>query len=131
MTRIGQIDKGTLAALRGMLDLSALRQSVHAGNIANADAPGYQRREVTFADELGKAQGRGLRPKVTHPGHLDAAVSRGRRLEIREVPSGDGSGNVDLEKEAVALAENELRFSVAAKLTVLRLQSLRSSIKGS
>jgi flagellar basal-body rod protein FlgB len=37
------------------IDVCALRQSVHAANIANIDVEGYRRMEVSFADELRRA----------------------------------------------------------------------------
>ena len=42
------------------LNLRAQRQEILAGNIANADTPGYQARDIDFANQLNKvmAQGR-------------------------------------------------------------------------
>jgi Flagellar basal body protein len=41
------------------LNLRAQRQEILAANIANADTPGYQARDVDFASELKKVMDRG------------------------------------------------------------------------
>ncbi|HAJ6409171.1 TPA: flagellar basal body rod protein FlgB, partial [Escherichia coli HVH 93 (4-5851025)] len=41
------------------LNLRAQRQEVLAANIANADTPGYQARDIDFASELKKVMQRG------------------------------------------------------------------------
>jgi len=48
------IAKTGLPTLKRVLDLSSLRQKVTAGNIANAQTPGYRPREVDFEGELKK-----------------------------------------------------------------------------
>ncbi|ECJ6694800.1 flagellar basal body rod protein FlgB, partial [Salmonella enterica subsp. enterica] len=41
------------------LNLRAQRQEILAANIANADTPGYQARDIDFASELKKVMVRG------------------------------------------------------------------------
>ena len=127
MSTFGIFDKTALTALRSMMDLSALRQRAYSANVANASTPGYQRQDVKFADELRKSNASKLSVRATHPGHLRSARATSETPAIRRDPV---EPTVDLEKESVALAENQLRFSVAAKLAALRIQSLRSSIRG-
>lgn len=111
------------------MDLSAWRQRVYASNVANAATPGYRRQEVRFADELRRAEGRSLALKVTQPGHLGHPRAQTPAVEIYEDTSADGSSGVDVEREMVSVAENQLRFSLAARLASLRIQALRSSVR--
>ena len=57
------------------LDLLAQRQKVLAGNIANADTPGFKARDFDFAAALAEAKGGSSprTPSATHAGHLNAA----------------------------------------------------------
>ena len=57
------------------LDLLSERQKVLAGNIANADTPGYQARDFDFAQALAQARGGqgGETLAVTEPGHLSVS----------------------------------------------------------
>jgi flagellar basal-body rod protein FlgB len=125
----GLFGKTTLPALGRMMDLSAWRQRAYAANIANASSPGYRRRDVKFEDELRKSQGKSLSLEATHPTHIGSASPLGPALEVHEEPV-EAQGTVDIEKETVRLAENQLRFNLAARLAALRIQSLRSSIRG-
>lgn len=112
------------------MDLSAWRQRVYAGNLANVNTPGYRRKEVDFASELKKADGKGLNLKVTRAEHIGTATARGAVLEMREEADAGEPAGVDVEKEMVAVAENQLRFHLAAHIAGLRIQSLRGSIRG-
>ena len=92
-----------------LLDASALRAKVIAGNIANQNTPGYQRREVTFEETLVKELKRGgsgssvsrLKPLVT----VDADAK----------PRADGN-TVDMESEVSASRENRLLFELYAAI---------------
>ena len=50
------------------LNLRAQRQEVLAANIANADTPGYQARDIDFASELKKVMQRGRDATATWTG---------------------------------------------------------------
>ena len=50
-----RITDRTMAVLQKSLDLRAQKQQVIAGNIANAETPGYAARKMTFEDDLRKA----------------------------------------------------------------------------
>lgn len=54
------------------LNLRAQRQEILAANIANADTPGYQARDIDFASELKKVMVRGR----------DAWTGRNRRRRV-------------------------------------------------
>lgn len=60
------------------LNLRAQRQEILASNIANADTPGYQARDIDFASQLskvmenGRAEGSSMALKVTSSRHIAA-----------------------------------------------------------
>lgn len=128
MPSIGLFARTSLPVLRKVLDLAALRQRVYATNVANAETPGYNRRDVKFADEMKNAGAGGLAPAATDAAHMGAAAQTEPSFEIVEdAPEG---GGVDLELEMVSLAENQLRFHLAARLAAMRVAGLRASIRG-
>ena len=49
------IDSSRTELLAKYLDLSATRQSLVTGNIANVDTPGYHTRDIDFHGELERA----------------------------------------------------------------------------
>ncbi|QWA09086.1 flagellar basal body rod protein FlgB [Sodalis ligni] len=108
------------------LNLRAQRQEILAANIANADTPGYQARDMDFASELnkaltqGRASGNALSLTTTSPRHIEAttSVSPVSQLMYRvpDQPALDGN-TVDMDRERTAFAENSLQYQ--ANLTVL------------
>ncbi len=110
-----------LDPLTGQLDrymtLLSVSQKLVASNIANADTPGFKTQGFDFASEFQQAQAAqwGAKPSVSDtPG-----------LRVKE----DGN-NVDLDREARLLAENDLRFNVASNLVRSQLKSIRAAIQG-
>jgi flagellar basal-body rod protein FlgB len=92
------------------------RQRVLAGNVANADTPGYQPRDVrSFATVLAGAAG--PRMAATDPRHLaapnDAALARPDRSAPDRAPNGNA---VSLDREALKIAETDQAHALAATL---------------
>lgn len=100
-------------ALERYMDLLSARQKLVAGNLANADTPGYKTRDIVFQTELDSLV-RGDAPLA-----VEAAG-----LQTRN----DGN-NVNIDREARLLAENALRFNMAASLLRGQLRILRSAIE--
>jgi flagellar basal-body rod protein FlgB len=98
------------------MDLLSARQKLVAANIANADTPGYQTRDLDFQSEFQRAT-------------LQAAD--GAKPSAVEVPGlkvkNDGN-NVSVDREARLLAENALRFHMASELMRSELRMVRSAI---
>ncbi|KJS10487.1 MAG: flagellar basal body rod protein FlgB [Hoeflea sp. BRH_c9] len=70
----------------------SVRQSVVAGNIANANTPGYASREVAAFQAV--LEQTGTRMAVTHPGHIQedalrSSVDAGDGDDIEVLPSGN------------------------------------------
>jgi flagellar basal-body rod protein FlgB len=79
------------------MSLLAERQKLVASNIANADTPGYQTKDIDFQSEFANAMG-GAQPTVIEPENL---------------PSKTDGNNVNLDREARLLSENAMRFQIA------------------
>lgn len=87
------------------MDMLAARQKLTASNIANADTPGYKTKDIDFRSELGAV--------IDAPG-----------LATRS----DGN-NVNMDREARALSENAMRFSIASNLLQTQIRGIRAAIQ--
>jgi len=102
------------AKLERYLDLLSARQKLVASNIANADTPGYQTQDIDFQSEF-------------------ASLAKGEEpLTVRsEDLSGKPDGNnVNLDREARLLAENQMRFSLVSTLVRGTLKTVQEAIQG-
>ncbi|MCE5310511.1 MAG: flagellar basal body protein [Acidobacteriales bacterium] len=105
---------GRLAdTLEHYMDLVSARQKLVASNIANADTPGYKTRDIDFQFEF-LSQVRGGSPQVVEPAGLSS--------------KNDGN-NVSLDREARLLAENAMRFNLAAALLKSQIRNVRAAIQ--
>jgi flagellar basal-body rod protein FlgB len=99
--------------LERTMDLLTARQKLVAANIANADTPGYQTQDIDFQGEY--------RSELGFPPHVEEVSG----LQVKN----DGN-NVSVDREARLLAENALRFQIAAGFLRLEIQKARAAIKG-
>ena len=98
--------------LERYMDLLSARQKLVASNIANADTPGYQTRDLDFQQEF--LQSAGLMPQV---------------MDVTGLQTKNDGNNVSLDREARLLSENALRFSGASQLMRSQLREVRSAIQ--
>jgi flagellar basal-body rod protein FlgB len=127
-------DNTTQILLRKTLDKATVAQRVISTNIANVATPGYQRRGVSFDDELRRAMRPSLNKMLrTHPDHLPN-LDRFDKLEANVVLVEDGYwngiNNVDIDQENVDLARNQLDFDTASKFIHEEFTSLQTAIRG-
>ena len=126
----------TLARLERALDVRLIRQNVLSTNVANVDTPGFRPKDVDFTASMvsieGAARSEGGVSLPTSPtvGSSPAETSSlaARELPIVDVPAGGASfdGNtVDLDRTMVAMAENALQYSAAARAAGKKLALLR------
>ncbi|HOF89542.1 MAG TPA: flagellar basal body rod protein FlgB, partial [Armatimonadota bacterium] len=118
----------THAVLAKVLDGAAARQRAIADNIANADTPGYARKEVGFAEELRLLISQGG-PDVPAMRQAVSAVNV-TVTEDTASPRGLDGNNVVLEREMAELATNSLRYETTAQLVIMKLRELRTVIRG-
>ncbi|MDR1049249.1 MAG: flagellar basal body rod protein FlgB [Synergistaceae bacterium] len=115
----------------------ARRFKATSRNIANANTPGYARRNVSFEDQLRDIirSGDSLKMTVTHPGHIPtrphvlAGVTPVELKITDEVYRLDGN-NVDPEREMAVLAETRMMYGAMTRLTAKKASTYRSVISG-
>lgn len=106
------------------LALRAQRQALIAANIANADTPNFQAKDMDFAAALREAtklaHGAVARPATTHAGHLQGeSVEPARAVaaifyRAPTQPALDGN-TVDLPAENARFAQNSIMYTFAAQ----------------
>lgn len=98
------------------MTLLSTRQKLVASNIANADTPGYKTQDIDFRAEFAnQMQGQ----ECTGP----------QTIEPDGLPVKADGNNVSLDRESRLLAENAMRFQVAASLAQSQLHAIRSAIQ--
>lgn len=112
----------TMDVLHRTMDVSLLRRSVIADNLANADTPNFKRSDINFESELKRAFESETPPKlevaVTDEHHIPAY----RPIDYREVgprrvldymSTTDNNGNnVDVEQESMMMLQNQLSYEL-------------------
>ena len=111
------------------LQLQRQRMEVLAANIANADTPGYQAKDLDFAAALADAQ---QASPPTAPGHLslnaggDAAA---RLYRVPTQPSADGN-TVELQVEQAKFADASLHYKASLSFMDSKIRTLMTAITG-
>ena len=92
-----------------------MRQKAISSNIANVNTPGYKADKVQFESELRKALGKsGVTMEKTQEGHLGGTKTMSVRPEIvsnESASMNENGNNVDIDREMVDLAANEIYYS--------------------
>jgi len=120
--------------LHKVLDLRSANQTVIATNIANAETPGYARKEFQFEEALQSAVHKpGGTMRTTHSNHIsmspsDVSSINGKVIEIKDEKGiGDNNG-VSVDMEMIELSENELLYETVAQLLKKKLGMLKYAI---
>ncbi len=115
------------------LQLHAKRAEVLAGNIANADTPGYKARDFDFSEVLRQQSTQTSALRTTHQNHLtldDGIISPSEMAyRIPSQPSLDGN-SVDSQLEHTAYAENAIQYQTSLRFLSGTIQTLRKAITG-
>lgn len=121
------------------LALRTQRQQVLAANIANADTPGYQARDMPFAASLKRAisgntaPAEGIALRLTSSGHLagksQPSQSSPLMYRVPDQPSADGN-TVDMDRERVAFSENSIKYQTDLTYLSNQFKWLTSAIQG-
>jgi len=127
------------------LDVRARRGELNANNLANADTPGYQARDIDFRQAMSRAAGEkptsGVHLSTTNAGHIgggtsaDAAnLSNGQVADLKYrtplAPALDGN-TVDAQVEQAAFAENAVRYQATLTFLNSKFRGLLTAILGS
>lgn len=131
----GIFRKTNVNLLGKSLDASSLRQRVRASNIANIASAGYERREVSFEQELHAAMRSAKTPVAVtdtrHFGHPSAVEEVQPQVHVvREASEPSGVNNIDIDYEMVELAKNQVFYTTIAQLLGRNFRGLRAAIRG-
>jgi flagellar basal-body rod protein FlgB len=115
---------------QGLAEHAASRQSVVAGNIANADTPGYRQRDIPDFAEIWRDDpaGTGMRrTREAHfqwtPGSDDAQI-----FVVADAPADPNGNTVSLETEIIKSAEVRQQHEIALSIYRSGLNVLRTSL---
>lgn len=95
----------SIQGLVNYLDVTALREKLAVGNIANVDTPGYQTLDINFQDALRRA----------NPGTGDASLPP-HVFQVKGLLERPDGNNVSLDRESVILAGVQLEYRTAVAL---------------
>lgn len=135
----------TLTTLEKALDVRTLRHGILAGNLANANTPGFVPREVDFRaamEQAGASRAGGAVPLAASAAASPAAPGMASEipLAVADLPpapvgspvvaaSGASAGidgnAVDVDRALTALAENALQYGATARAAGKKLAILR------
>lgn len=124
-----------------VLNVYSRRAEVLAGNLANADTPGYKARDIDFKDALqdmkGSMQGASAM-RITHASHINSAGSMNDRVSeilgemkyrIPQQASIDGN-TVDPLLEKSAFMENAMMYQASLKFLSAKFKHIKTALKG-
>lgn len=129
--------RNSVGLFESALKLRAARAEILAGNLANADTPGYQARDFNFADALKQqmsSEPKGDALQLTQPRHqgeIGGLGGEGMDVQFRtpSQPSLDGN-TVEEQVEHAEFMQNSLEYQTSFTLLNSRFRGLMSAIKG-
>jgi flagellar basal-body rod protein FlgB len=117
------------------LVLRAERQRLLAGNIANADTPGFVARDMDFAAALRDATGAAhsaaaaLRGALQGlPGSNDSAGQMHLRYAAPSQTNLDGN-SVDMDRERASFADNSVKYEATLRFINAQVRSMLDAMK--
>lgn len=110
---MSMLDSPLLERIEHYLDVAAKRQELIGSNMANVDTPGYRTRDLDFESELRRA----------------AADPQPQVIEVQGLLERPDGNNVNIDREALLLAQTQLQFRMGAQLLHHKFQSIDNVIK--
>jgi flagellar basal-body rod protein FlgB len=117
------------------LNLRAERQRLIASNIANADTPGYQARDMDFATALRQASGE-LKPPglaTSDAGHISpdhGATADAELLYASPAMTNLDRNTVDMDRERASFADNSVKYEATLRFINSSVSTMLAAIKG-
>jgi flagellar basal-body rod protein FlgB len=108
------------------LSIQRRRMELLASNIANADTPGYQARDIDFKEALAQAL-KGT--ESTAPGAAEGSEGAAVKYRIPMQPAADGN-TVDVQTEQGAYMDAAMHYQASLSFLDGRLRSLLTAITG-
>jgi len=118
------------------MQLRSERASILANNIANADTPGYQARDMDFGQMLKARMGETSDPLTmtsSSSSHMQGLAQSdaidGLKYRTPSQPSIDGN-TVDVDRERSEFTRNTMEYQAAFEFLNGKIKSLLTAIKG-
>ncbi|REL38688.1 flagellar biosynthesis protein FlgB [Rhodohalobacter sp. SW132] len=108
------IDSNHTQLLARAMDTYTLRQRVTAGNIANADTPGFNKHRVDFEEELQRVQ--------------NSSGARGMKEVTPSIVETDQP--IELEDELLEMADTQVRVNLVTRSLRHHFEMLKNGITG-
>ena len=120
------------------LSLRSERERLIAGNIANADTPGYVARDMDFSAALRQATGNmqgAPALQATQPGHIGGSGSTAAAIDAHLVYATPSQTNldrntVDMDRERASFADNSVRYEATLRFINGNVRAMLDAIKG-
>ncbi len=120
---------GSIAVMQEALDYHLARQNLLTSNLAQVDTPNYRAQELYRNDGFAGVLSAEL--KVTSPKHLGGSTRPANwRVSTDPYASIGPDGNsVNLDREAVKVASNNLRYDAITTMTRGKMEGLLWAIR--
>ena len=118
------------------LSLRSQRQRVIAGNIANADTPGFVARDFDFAQALREAtasQPAGSGLAATRTGHIASGAAGGAEptlIYATPAQTNLDRNTVDMDRERASFADNTVKYEATLRFINGNVRTMLEAIKG-
>ncbi|MGR3711996.1 MAG: FlgB family protein [Shimia sp.] len=111
-----------------MASHAATRQAVVAENMANADTPGYEARDITPFKEIYRSEGSGTAMRATREGHMGGSFETSATSYNSEVSIAPNGNSVSLEEEMMKSVEVKRQHDRALAIYKHSLDVIRTTI---
>ena len=119
--------------LPASINVRTQNAEVIAGNIANADTPGYKAKGMDFKSALAQAASRQqMGMSRTHEKHFDVRTEMNDGVEYRvpnQPDTGDGN-TVDSQVERNLYLENSMHYQASIQFMNSKIKGLKKAITG-
>jgi flagellar basal-body rod protein FlgB len=130
---MGLMDMPVFSALGDKMRWHQARQGLLAENVANAETPGYQGRDLRqydFADRLSAVSSASMSTSATQPMHFSVSSGEGafgaqRMANFEVTPEGNG---VTLEDEMMKVSTNMMDYQAATSIYQKSVRILRVAL---
>ena len=122
----------TSKLLSKVLDFRAIRQNVIAGNLANAETPGYIQKEIPFEKELQKAfDNNSIKLATSEPGHIPGsdAVMENNYNPYKLVREYGKPNELNIDTEMAKMSQNNLLYEASTNLLSKKFALLKAIIE--
>ncbi|EPJ50015.1 MAG: flagellar basal-body rod protein FlgB [Osedax symbiont Rs2] len=116
------------------IQVRADRAEVLANNIANADTPNYQSRDLDFKAILNGESKNVMRASTTNTKHVSTVIhpdfAADLMYRVPTQPAVDGN-TVDVQEEMAEFGQNSLSYQASFEFLNRKFKGLKHAIKGS